>query len=404
MGALDRFFSLTAPFTVNTPATSALLGYSVGAAPLETLRDRIWLPPGFEIQIYVSGLRYPRGLHLTPTGALLVSQPWDGRVLLLEPDADADGAPDGQRELVSGLRSAQGMDYSAGWLYLGETDAIARIRFDPETGTTSGSLERIAALPATSHWVRNLRVGPDGWIYTGVGANCNVCEDADPRVAAILRFRPDGSGGEVFASGIRNAAGFDWDPETLEMYATDAGRDLLGDDLPPEELNRLVRGASQGFPYAHGQRVADPEFGVGRSDRVRESLPPVHEFAAHTTPLGLVFLRGANLPDDYRGAALVALHGSWNRTAKAGYKVVSLHRSGDRFEQRDFAAGFELADQVIGRPVDVAEGPDGAIYVSDDYAGAIYRITSDRSALSASPRRRGGRSRSKRGRRSEPVG
>ncbi len=218
-------------------------------------------------------------------------------------------------------------------------------------------------------------MGPDGWLYVSIGSSCNVCEERDPRRAAILRYRPDGSGEEIFATGLRNAVGFDWKPDTGELYATDNGRDLLGDDLPPCELNRVVRGGFYGWPYAHGDRVADPDFGRGQEQRIAASLPPVHGFRAHNSPLGIHFVRGTRVPVDYRGAALVALHGSWNRTKKDGYKVVSLHwRPDGAIEERDFAAGFERNEDVIGRPVDVAEGPDGAFYISDDYAGAVYRV------------------------------
>jgi hypothetical protein len=178
------------------------------------------------------------------------------------------------------------------------------------------------------------------------------------------------------ATGLRNSVGFDWQPETGDLYATDNGRDLLGDDFPPCELNRIVSGGFYGWPFANGARVPDPDFGAGREEEIAGSIPPVHEFRAHNAPLGIHFLRGEHWPPPYRHAAIVALHGSWNRTRKDGYEVVSLHWGADgAIEERRFAAGFLREDgEVIGRPVDVAEGPDGAVYVSDDYAGAIYRI------------------------------
>ncbi len=202
-----------------------------------------------------------------------------------------------------------------------------------------------------------------------------VCEEKDPRRAAILRYRPDGTGEEIYATGLRNAVGFDWRPGSGELYATDNGRDLLGDDFPPCELNRIVKGGFYGWPYANGDRVKDPDYGDGQGDRVRASIPPVHAFRAHNAPLGITFVRGQGVPPAYRHAALVALHGSWNRTRKDGYKVVSLHwREKGGIEERDFAVGFEVDGNVIGRPVDVVEGPDGAFYISDDYASAVYRV------------------------------
>jgi hypothetical protein len=202
-----------------------------------------------------------------------------------------------------------------------------------------------------------------------------------------MRFKPDGSDLQIFASGLRNSVGFDWSPKDGALYATDNGRDWLGDDFPPCELNRVEKDAFYGWPYANGNRVPDPFFtedgegGVGASaeiqSRIANSRPPVHNFPAHNAPLGIQFLRSpAQLPE-YRDAALVALHGSWNRTTKDGYKVVSLHWDGQgRIQQRDFLWGFldREKDQVHGRPVAIAEDAQGNIYISDDYAGAIYRI------------------------------
>jgi mono/diheme cytochrome c family protein len=185
-------------------------------------------------------------------------------------------------------------------------------------------------------------------MYVSIGSSCNACEEEDERRATLMRFRPDGSAGEIYASGLRNTVGFDWDPRTGILYGTDNGRDLLGDDTPPCELNRIERGGDYGWPVAYGDKVPDPDLGKGHSERISTSRPTAHAFAAHTAPLGITFLRAETWPAPYRGAALVSLHGSWNRTRKQGYEVVS--------------------------PVDVAEGPDGAVYVSDDYTGSIYRV------------------------------
>ena len=198
-----------------------------------------------------------------------------------------------------------------------------------------------------------------------------------------MRYRLDGSGEEIYATGLRNAVGFDWQPGTGDLYATDNGRDLLGDDFPPCELNRIVQGGFYGWPFANGDRVPDPDYGTGQAVSIARSIPPVHGFRAHNAPLGMTFVRGTRVPAQYRGAALVALHGSWNRTRKDGYKVVSLHWQPDgTILERDFLAGFLRDEDVIGRPVDIAEGPDGAFYISDDYAGAIYRVAFGEAARS----------------------
>ncbi len=386
---LLRFQLLPERFAVNAPLLHALFGRGVEAPAASLLGTRIRAPQGFSVGLFAEGIPNARGLHPTPTGDLLVSQPRSGRLWLLERDADGDGRADAARVLLEGLSRPHGMDLHEGWLYVAEGDAVARVRFDPQARRTEGGVERVVTgLPSGgNHWTRTLRFGPDGWLYVSIGSSCNACIEEDRRRAALLRYRPDGSGEEVHATGLRNAVGFDWRPGTGELYATDNGRDLLGDDFPPCELDRVVPGGFYGWPFANGDRVPDPDLGRGREAEIQASIPPVHAFRAHNAPLGIAFLRGGRLPADLRGAALVALHGSWNRTRKDGYKVVSLHwREDGRIEERDFLVGFLENDDVIGRPVDVAEGPDGAIYVSDDYAGAVYRLTTGAATGAAATR------------------
>jgi len=375
---------------VNTPLRQILPGFLGGgmAAPsAATVAERLQVPEGFALGRFAEGVPNARFLRFTPAGDLLVSQPREGAILLLERDADGDGRSDGRRVLVDGLDRPHGLDLHDGWLYVGETDAIARVRFDPPTGTVSGELERVVTgLPGGgNHWSRTLRFGPDGGMYLHVGSSCNVCLEDDPRRATILRFEPDGSGFEIYATGLRNSVGFDWQPGTGDLYATDNGRDLLGDDFPPCELNRVVRGGFYGWPLANGDRVVDPDYGAGNEEKVAGSIPPAHGFRAHNAPLGITFVRSPDAPEALRGAALVALHGSWNRTRKDGYQVVSLHWNADgTIEERPFLWGFLKDDDVIGRPVDVAEGPDGAFYVSDDFGGTIYRVAFGETAPPAS--------------------
>jgi glucose/arabinose dehydrogenase/cytochrome c553 len=356
-----------------------LLGQEPSGLPAQSVAARLRGPAGAGVSVFAEGLPNARFLRFTPRGALLVSLPRSGRVVLLEPDRNGDGRSDGRRDVLTGLNRPHGLDLHEGWLYVGETDAVGRVRFDPSTGATSGVFERVVTgLPGGgNHWTRTVRFGPDGWMYVSVGSSCNVCLEKDPRRATVMRYRPDGSGGEIFASGLRNSVGFDWRPGDGQIYATDNGRDLLGDDFPPCELNLLVRGGFYGWPVANGNRVPDPDFGKGQEIRIAASIPPVHGFRAHNAPLGITFLRGEGAPAEYRGSAVVALHGSWNRTRKDGYKVVSLHWGGDgTITERDFLTGFlgSSDDDVAGRPVDAAEGPDGSVYVSDDLAGAVYRV------------------------------
>jgi glucose/arabinose dehydrogenase len=361
---------------VNAPLMNSLFGWG-GEAPAEgTLGARIRAADGYVVSLYAL-VPKARFLRPTPAGDLLVSVPREGRVVRLARDANGDGRPDAEETLLAGLDKPHGIDLHDGWLYLGEGSAVARVRFDVASGEVQGQPERIVSgLPSGgNHWTRTVRVGPDGFLYVSVGSSCNVCREEDERRAALLRFRLDGSAGEVYARGLRNAVGFDWRPENGELFATDNGRDLLGDDAPPCELNRVVQGGDYGWPFANGDRELDPDLGPGNEARAAASIPPVHGFAAHNAPLGIVFLKSPAHVERHRGAALVALHGSWNRTRKDGYKVVALHFAPDgTIREEDFLSGFLEDEDVIGRPVDVAEGPDGTIFVSDDYAGAVYRV------------------------------
>jgi glucose/arabinose dehydrogenase len=372
-------------YAVNAPLAHLILGRGADPPDADRIGRELAVPDGFAIELYASGLANARGLRFTPSGDLLVTTPRSGRVMLLERDANGDGRPDSVRPLLEGLDRPHGLDFHGDWLYVAESGGVVRVRYDARSRRTAGAPEPIVSgLPeGGNHWTRTLRFGPDGRMYVSIGSSCNACIESDRRRAALLRYQPDGSGEEIVATGLRNAVGFDWQPGSGELYATDNGRDLLGDDVPPCELDRIVPGGFYGWPFAYGARLPDPDLGAGHEAEIAASIPPAHAFRAHNAPLGIAFLRDARWPTAWRGAALVALHGSWNRTRKDGYKVVSLHWSPDgRIEERDFATGFLRDERVIGRPVDVAEGPDGAIYVSDDYAGAIYRI---RLAASAEP-------------------
>lgn len=364
-------------YAINAPIAQLLLGRGVEPAPEDELRQQLRVPHGFTVSLYASGIPNARMLRFTERGDLLVSTPRSGSVWLLARDEDQDGRADATSRLLDGLDRPHGLDFHDGWLYVAEGSAVGRVRYDADARRAEGRLEPVVTgLPSgENHWTRTVRFGPDGGMYVSVGSSCNVCIEESPERAAMLRFEPDGSARRIHATGLRNSVGFDWRPSTGELFATDNGRDLLGDDVPPCELNRIVENGFYGWPFAYGNRVPDPDFGAGHEADVARSIPPAHSFGAHNAPLGITFVRNPNAPPELRDAALVALHGSWNRTRKDGYEVVSLHWSADgSIERRDFLTGFLRDQTAIGRPVDVAEGPDGAIYVSDDYAGAVYRV------------------------------
>ena len=371
-------------YAVNAPMLHQMLGWGGGETPPdESFGTEIRPAAGFAMGAFASELGKVRFLRPLAGGALLASAPREGTVWRLAPDADGDGRSDEVRPLLEELDRPHGLDVHEGWLYVAEGAAVGRIRIDATSGEVAGPYTRIIeGLPdGGNHWTKTVRVGPDAKLYVSVGSTCNVCIEDDERRAAMLRFELDGSNPQVFARGLRNSVGFDWQPGTNHLYATDNGRDLLGDDFPPCELNRVEEGKFYGWPFANGDNVPDPDYGPGREADIAASVAPAHGFRAHNAPLGITFLRHASQPPAWRGVALVALHGSWNRTSKDGYKVVSLHFGNDgTIEERDFIVGFERDEEVIGRPVDVAEGPDGTIYVSDDYAGSIYWLRADASA------------------------
>lgn len=365
--------------TVKGPVFDFLTGRQAETPAEKTVESRFKLPDGFRIGLFATDIPHARMMRVTATGDLLVSSMREGNVYLLHRDEDGDGKSDGRTLLFFGLNVPHGLALHDGYLYVAETNRILRARFNPET-RIAGSLELVFdGLPADgNHRTRTIDFGPDGMLYVTIGSSCNVCIEKEPYRASMVRMTANGENPEIFASGLRNTVGFDWQPGSGTLYGTDNGRDLLGDDTPHCELNRIEEGAHYGWPYAYDDQVPDPDFGKGNEDKVKASRPLAHGLGAHVAPLGIKFLDPALAPEGYEDAALVALHGSWNRSKLSGYKVVAVHISEDGdIEEEDFLTGFEKDEDVIGRPVDIAQGPDGAIYVSDDYAGVIYRIGFD---------------------------
>jgi glucose/arabinose dehydrogenase len=355
-----------------------LLGRGVATPAEEVIASRLKAADGFEVSLYAGDVPLARWMRFTSGGDLVVSRTRADEVVLIERDRDGDGRADGKRVLLSGLERPHGLEIRDGWLYVAETTGVGRIRFDEQSGQTSGRYERfITGLTGDgNHYTRTIGFGPDGQLYLSQGSTCNVCEEKDRRRATMMVFAPDGSNGEIFATGLRNSVGFDWAPWDGELYATENARDLLGDEFPPDELNRIERGGFYGWPYFNGANVLDPDLGPGHESLLSQARPPVHGFRPHNAPLGIAFLRAPGQPAGYERAAVVALHGSWNRTKPDGYKVVSLHwRDDGSIEERDFLTGFLTEDATIGRPAGVTEGPDGSVYVADDYGGAIYRVS-----------------------------
>ncbi|HEY7142344.1 MAG TPA: PQQ-dependent sugar dehydrogenase [Methylomirabilota bacterium] len=349
-----------------------LLPQPAPSADLSTIR----LPPGFSIGLFAHDLGYPRFLTLDPRGTLLVSVPRAGRVIAL-PDDDRDGRADAVLPVLEGLELPHGLAFLDGQLYVAETGRVVRFDYDPATRRIRGAPTVIVPdLPARgTHWTRTIVIGPDRRLYVSVGSSCNSCEERDRHRAAIYRYDADGRGGAPFATGLRNAVGIAFRPSTPELWATVNGRDWLGDDRPGEYVTRVEEGAFYGWPYCHWAPtglVPDPDLGGG--DRCKAARRPDLLYQAHTAPLGLAFYTGSQFPPEYRGDLLVALHGSWNRAVPVGYKVIRVRFGASAPVAEDFATGWLVRGRSWGRPVDLAVAPDGALFLSDDGLGAVYRI------------------------------
>src|ERR671922_255416 len=336
---------------------------------------RIKLPPGFEISVYASGVKGARSMTLSPHGTLFVGSRSAGNVYAVV-DRDGDGKADEVITLARGLNSPNGVAFREGALYVAEINRV--LRFDDIERRLSSAPPPVVVndkFPKDGHhgW-KFIRFGPDGLLYVPVGAPCNICQRNADRYAVIMRLRPDGTNLETFARGVRNTVGFDWHPETKELWFTDNGRDWLGDDSPPDELNRAPQpGMHFGFPYCHGGSIADPEFCGKR--RCSEFTAPVQNLDPHVAALGMRFYTGTMFPEAYRQQIFIAEHGSWNRTTPIGYRLTLVRLDNHRaVSYEPFAEGWLHDGRVWGRPVDVQVMPDGSLLVSDDRADVIYRI------------------------------
>ena len=333
----------------------------------------ITLPPGFAIEV-VARVDNARQMALGPKGTLFVGSMQSGKVYAVRWRA---GAPAEVLTLASGLSLPVGVAFHGSALYVSAVDRI--LRFDDVESRLNDPPKPVVVtdrFPKDRHhgW-KFIAFGPDGKLYVPVGAPCNICEPNPDRYANIMRMNADGSELETFARGIRNTVGFDWDPRTRELWFTDNGRDWLGDDSPPDELNHAPKaGMHFGYPYCHGSTISDPEFGRRRS--CADFTLPAQNLDPHVAALGMRFYTGTQFPAPYHNQIFIAEHGSWNRSTKIGYRV-SLVRldNGKAISYEPFATGWLQGADVWGRPADVLVMPDGSLLVSDDFAGAIYRIT-----------------------------
>ncbi len=361
------------------------LSCPTGRAAPDSRLSSIKLPPGFKITYYARNLPGARSMAAGDNGTIFVGTIREGRVYAVS-DADGSGTADTVATLLQGLNAPNGVAFRDGSLYVAETNRVlrydnieSRLKNPPQPTVVNDSLPR-----DQHHGWKYIRFGPDGLLYIPVGAPCNVCLRADKRYASILRMRPDGSSLEVFAKGIRNTVGFDWHPQKKELWFTDNGRDWLGENLPPDELNCApARGLHFGFPFFYGNNSPDPEFG-SRANPKKRYIPPFQLLGPHVAALGMTFYSGAMFPPAYRQVIFIAEHGSWNRTTPIGYRLTTVNVDGNRAPRYQVFAEGWLEKQLDfgpvqsynawGRPVDLLILPDGSLLVSDDKAGCIYRI------------------------------
>ena len=347
-----------------------LLSHAVSGAELDL--DDIRLPDGFGIEVYAN-VPNARSMTVGYNDVVFVSNRREDSIYAVVPSGEANPRI---IEVDSGLEMPNGIAFRNGDLYVAEMSRILLYRGIMSTMTQNPEPEVLGTplLAERHHGWRYMDFGPDDKLYIGMGAPCNVCDRDAEGHGQIWRMNPDGSGKESFAHGVRNTVGLAWHPDTGDLWFTDNGRDHLGDDLPPDELNVADKpGQHFGFPFCHGGDLTDPEFGGERD--CGEFVPPVQKLGPHVAALGLEFYDGKMFPPEYHGQLFIAEHGSWNRSKKIGYRVMLVRlEDGKPVSYEAFAEGWMRKEETRGRPVDLAILNDGSLLVSDDYGGRIFRI------------------------------
>jgi glucose/arabinose dehydrogenase len=388
-GPVDKL-SLPAPFdTPSVRNTSKVVGWPKGKMPTPA--------SGFEVSLFAENLDNPRQAYVLPNGDILIveaTREWIGRAdrpeksanrITLLRDTNGDGKPDLRETFLTGLNMPHGMVALGNWFFVGNTNGV--VRYPYRTGQTKidGKGEKILDLPTDGHYTRNLIADSAGnKIYVAVGSASNVDEEntweKDQRRAGILQINPDGSGMRIFANGLRNPVGMDWEPQTKSLWTVVNERDLLGDDLVPDYLTSVKEGAFYGWPFSYFGQIEDPRKKGQRPDLVAKAIKPDYAVGSHVAALGLVFYNGKTFPERYRGGAFIGMHGSWNRSKMVGFKVafVPFANGKPAGPMEDILTGF-IADEskfeAHGRPVGVTVTPDGSLLVADDSGGKIWRVT-----------------------------
>jgi len=361
---------------VSIPLFSFTLFCNSNNEVLSTNLSSIKLPAGFKIDVYAENVENARSMALSDNGILFVGTRESNLYAVV--DDNKDFKADRVITIASGMNSPNGVAFRNGSLYVAEINRV--LRYDNIENSLENPPDPVVVndgFPSdTHHGWKFIRFGPDGKLYVPVGAPCNIClRDDDERYASIMRMNADGTGLEVFAHGIRNTVGFDWNPQDNVLWFTDNGRDWLGDNAPPDELNRAPeKGIHFGYPFVHGGEIRDPEF--GESVDINKYTKPAIKLGPHVAALGMRFYTGDMFPAEYKNQIFIAEHGSWNRSSKIGYRIMLVKVDGNNaVSYEPFAEGWLQGESVSGRPVDVLVMHDGSLLVSDDYGGVIYRIT-----------------------------
>ncbi|RTR27098.1 sorbosone dehydrogenase family protein [Deinococcus radiophilus] len=332
-------------------------------------------PEGFRVTLYAEGFDKPRLMAVAENGDIFLSDPNAGAVYVL-PDRNADGVADETLTFAKGLDQPHGLAFHDGYLYVANTGSVVRFPYQSGQTKAQGAPEKLVDLPPRGgHSTRTIEFSPEGQLFVATGSTCNVCEETDERRAAVWVYDADGKNGRPYATGLRNAVGLEWFDGAL--WATNNGRDMLGDDLPPEGFYQLSDGGFYGWPYCYtvtaGQpQVWDKDFGQADPSVCEDATPAFALTTAHSAPLGMAFYTAQAFPEAYQGQMFAGLHGSWNRSQKSGYKVVSIDPASG--EVQDFLTGFVQGNTVKGRPVDAAVAQDGALLVTDDGEGRVWRV------------------------------
>ena len=353
---------------------------------IDSFLEKIVLPEGFEIKIYADDVENARSMAISPSGTIFVGNRNKDNVFALK-DTDGDNVIDKKYLITNKLKNMpNGVAFHDGDLYVAEVNKIWKFENIEENLSYADKFDEYLEEPILisddfpsdrHHGWKYISFGPDGKLYVPVGAPCNICESRDEIYASITRMNPDGSNREIYVKGVRNTVGFTWHPETKQLWFTDNGRDMLGDNIPPCELNKVTEKDQHfGYPYCHGSDIGDPEFGGEYS--CSDFVMPAQNLDPHVAPLGLKFYTGKMFPDEYKGDIFIAEHGSWNRSKKIGYRISRVKIENNKsVGYETFIYGWldDEEQEAWGRPVDILVLEDGSMLISDDKANAIYRVT-----------------------------